>query len=43
MAAVLGPGALGVRYLVVHFDRPNPCGGTLLARDDPVATYVLDE
>jgi hypothetical protein len=33
--------AFGVRYLVVHFDRPNPCGGTLLARDGPVATYRL--
>jgi hypothetical protein len=33
--------ALGVRYLVVHFDRPNPCGGTLLARDGPVGTYRL--
>ena len=32
---------LGVRYVVVHFDRPNPCGGQLLARDGPVASYRL--
>jgi hypothetical protein len=32
---------LGVRYLVVHFDRRNPCGGTLLARDGPIALYRL--
>jgi hypothetical protein len=30
---------LGIRYLAVHLDRPNPCGGQLLARDGPVATY----
>jgi hypothetical protein len=33
--------ALGVRYLVVHFDRPSPCGGTLHARDGPIAVYRL--
>jgi hypothetical protein len=33
--------ALGVRYLVVHFNRPNHCGGTLLARDGPIGTYRL--
>jgi hypothetical protein len=33
--------ALGVRYVVAHFDRPNPCGGQLLARDGPVAIYRL--
>jgi hypothetical protein len=32
---------LGVRYVVVHFGRPNPCGGQLLARDGPVASYRL--
>ena len=32
---------LGVRYVVVHFDRPNPCGGQLLARDGPIASYRL--
>ncbi len=31
--------ALGVRYLAVHLGRPNPCGGRLLARDGPIATY----
>jgi hypothetical protein len=36
-----GLAALGVRYVVVHFDRPNPCGGQLLARDGPVASYRL--
>ncbi len=30
---------LGIRFLAVHFDRPNPCGGRLLARDGPIATY----
>jgi hypothetical protein len=34
---------LGVRYLVVHYGQANPCGGRLLARDGPVATYVLGE
>ena len=32
---------LGVRYLVVHYGQANPCGGTLLARDGPVASYRL--
>ena len=32
---------LGVRYLAVHLSRPNPCGGQLLARDGPIATYRL--
>jgi len=32
--------ALGVRYLAVH-RQPNPCGGRLLARDGPVATYSI--
>jgi hypothetical protein len=31
--------ALGVRYLAVHLGRRNPCGGKLLARDGPIATY----
>jgi hypothetical protein len=35
--------ALGVRYVAVHFDRPNPCGGRLLARDGPVATYLVSK
>jgi len=30
---------LGIRYLAVHLDRPNPCGGQLLARDGPIAAY----
>jgi hypothetical protein len=34
---------VGVRYLVVHYGQANPCGGRLLARDGPVATYVLGE
>jgi hypothetical protein len=33
--------ALGVRYVVVHYGRTNPCGGRLLARDGPVASYRL--
>jgi hypothetical protein len=33
--------ALDVRYVVTHFGRPNPCGGILLARDGPVASYRL--
>jgi hypothetical protein len=32
---------LGVRYLAVHLDRRNPCGGRLLARDGPIAAYRL--
>ena len=38
-AAALGLAELGIRYLAVHLDRPNPCGGQLLARDGPIATY----
>ena len=30
---------LGVRYLAVHYNRPNPCGGRLVARDGPIAVY----
>ena len=30
---------LGVRYLAVHYGRPNPCGGRLLARDGPISVY----
>ncbi len=30
---------LGIRYLAVHLDRPNPCSGRLLARDGPIAAY----
>jgi hypothetical protein len=30
---------LGIRYLAVHLRQPNPCGGELLARDGPIATY----
>jgi len=30
---------LGIRYLAIHLDRPNPCGGLLLARDGPIAAY----
>ena len=30
---------LGVRYIVAHYGRDNPCGGRLLARDGPVAVY----
>jgi hypothetical protein len=33
--------SLGVRYVVVHYGRDNPCGGRLIARDGPVATYAL--
>jgi hypothetical protein len=32
---------LGVRYLAVHFDRPNPCGGQLVARDGPISVYAV--
>jgi hypothetical protein len=32
---------LGIEYLAVHLDRPNHCGGRLLARDGPIATYRL--
>ena len=32
---------LGIRYLAVHLDRPNPCGGRLLARDGPIAAIRL--
>ena len=32
---------LGVRYVVAHYGQDNPCGGRLLARDGPVATYRL--
>jgi hypothetical protein len=32
---------LGVRYVVAHYGRANPCGGRLLARDGPVASYRL--
>jgi len=31
---------LGVRYLALH-GVANPCGGTLLARDGPIATYRI--
>jgi hypothetical protein len=31
---------LGVRYLAVH-GQSAPCGGSLLARDGPIATYTL--
>ncbi len=30
---------LGIRYLAVHLDRPNPCGGQLLARGGPISVY----
>jgi hypothetical protein len=33
-------GSLGIRYLATHRAQ-NPCGGRLLARDGPVATYRL--
>ncbi len=32
-------GRLGVRYLITHFGRPNPCGGRLIARDGPISLY----
>ena len=32
---------LEVRYLATHFGRPNPCGGQLLSRDGPIATYAV--
>ena len=31
----------GVRYLATHFGRSNPCGGRLVARDGPIATYSV--
>jgi hypothetical protein len=31
---------LGVRYIVTHFARRNPCGGRLVARDGPVTAYA---
>ena len=30
---------LGVRYLAVHYGRPNPCGGRLLGRDGAITVY----
>jgi hypothetical protein len=30
---------LGIRYLTVHFDRSNPCGGRLIVRDGRIALY----
>ncbi len=33
--------ALGIRYLVTHRNAKNPCGGRLLARDGPIASYAL--
>ena len=32
-------GELGIGYLAVHLDRPNPCGGQLLGSDGPIAIY----
>ena len=32
---------LGIRYLAVHLNRPNPCGGELVARDGPITVYRI--